>query len=367
MDLGRGFRRAQPALHQRTFAQPAERRPAAPPGAGQHAPGVEAAIAPAAAVEVAASSACRAKLRRASRPRAVPSHQSSARKPPDLPEAAQATPVRSTTIDLDPTQAEKVRGAGADNPAAADHHAHRLAPRFPNSDADQVRPNRGDCQEGGCPLGLAACRQPPAQQRAVVALGANLGERRATLERAVALIAELGQVAARSAWLGTPALIHPDDPAQSYPEFLNGAVLSATGLRPEAILAGLHRIEARLGRDRSHRDRALAAAPDRPRPDRGGGSGRRPGRTCVCRIPRCTSASSCWPRSARSGRTGATRCWTGAPPSCWRELQRRSAIGARAPAGAAACAAAASRNCAAILTVVGADHARHPSGPPPGW
>ena len=39
------------------------------------------------------------------------------------------------------------------------------------------------------------------------------------------MAAELGQIAARSAWLATPALIHPDDPAKSYPEFLNGAVL----------------------------------------------------------------------------------------------------------------------------------------------
>ncbi len=88
--------------------------------------------------------------------------------------------------------------------------------------------------------------------RAVVALGANLGDRRATLERAVELIAaEIGPVVARSAWLATPALIHPDDPAQSYPEFLNGAVLVRTALEPEQVLAGLHAIEADLGRDRS--------------------------------------------------------------------------------------------------------------------
>src|SRR5215208_4054772 len=71
------------------------------------------------------------------------------------------------------------------------------------------------------------CAMPalPALQprRAVVALGANLGDRQVTLDRAVALLAaEVGEVAAQSAWLRTPALIHPDDPAQSYPEFLNG-------------------------------------------------------------------------------------------------------------------------------------------------
>ncbi|MFO1050160.1 MAG: 2-amino-4-hydroxy-6-hydroxymethyldihydropteridine diphosphokinase [Geminicoccaceae bacterium] len=92
-------------------------------------------------------------------------------------------------------------------------------------------------------------QSPP--PRAVVALGANLGERRATLEQAVELMAALGQVAARSHWLETPALIHPDDPAKSYPEFLNGAVLLRSGLPPAELLAGLHRIEARLGRDRA--------------------------------------------------------------------------------------------------------------------
>jgi 2-amino-4-hydroxy-6-hydroxymethyldihydropteridine diphosphokinase len=101
------------------------------------------------------------------------------------------------------------------------------------------------------PLAMPA---PPASgpRRAVVALGANLGDRAATLDRAVTLMAaELGEVVARSAWLRTPALIHPDDPAKSYPEFLNGAVLLRTTLPPESVLAGLHKIEARLGRDRS--------------------------------------------------------------------------------------------------------------------
>ena len=89
-------------------------------------------------------------------------------------------------------------------------------------------------------------------RRAVVALGANLGDRRATLERAVALIgAEVGEVVARSGWIATAALIHPDDPATDYPAFLNGVVLASTALGPEEVLAQLHAIEARLGRDRA--------------------------------------------------------------------------------------------------------------------
>jgi 2-amino-4-hydroxy-6-hydroxymethyldihydropteridine diphosphokinase len=87
--------------------------------------------------------------------------------------------------------------------------------------------------------------------RAIVALGTNLGERQATLERAIDLIgAEIGPVLARSPWRETAALIHPDDPATSYPPFLNGVVLVQTALPPETVLARLHAIEARLGRDR---------------------------------------------------------------------------------------------------------------------
>ena len=89
-------------------------------------------------------------------------------------------------------------------------------------------------------------------RRAAIALGANLGDRRATLERAVALIgAEIGPVEARSGWLETAAMIHPDDPAQSYPAFINGVLLASTSLAPLEVLDRLHGIEARLGRDRN--------------------------------------------------------------------------------------------------------------------
>jgi 2-amino-4-hydroxy-6-hydroxymethyldihydropteridine diphosphokinase len=97
-----------------------------------------------------------------------------------------------------------------------------------------------------------AAGSAPSPRRAVVALGANLGDRQATLDRAAELIAaEVGPLAARSRWHETPAMIHPDDPAQPYPAFLNGAVLVRTPLAPGEILRALHAIEARLGRDRS--------------------------------------------------------------------------------------------------------------------
>src|SRR5690242_18954374 len=87
---------------------------------------------------------------------------------------------------------------------------------------------------------------------AVVALGGNLGDRDATLARAVELVGdEIGAVGARSAWLATEALIHPADPATAYPPYLNGVLLAPNALEPEEILRRLHAIEARLGRERS--------------------------------------------------------------------------------------------------------------------
>lgn len=89
-------------------------------------------------------------------------------------------------------------------------------------------------------------------ERAVVALGANLGDPRATFARALELMEErAGRVVARSAWRETEALIHPDDEAAWHPPYLNGAVLVETALTPEALLATLHAIEAELGRDRA--------------------------------------------------------------------------------------------------------------------
>lgn len=88
--------------------------------------------------------------------------------------------------------------------------------------------------------------------QAIVALGANLGDRSATLERATALVgAEVGPVAARSRWIETEALIHPADPAASYPPYLNGVLIARTELPAADVLARLHAIEAALGRDRA--------------------------------------------------------------------------------------------------------------------
>ncbi|MEX0936650.1 MAG: 2-amino-4-hydroxy-6-hydroxymethyldihydropteridine diphosphokinase [Pirellulales bacterium] len=85
----------------------------------------------------------------------------------------------------------------------------------------------------------------------LVALGANLGERRQTLERAVA---ELGaaadvQVVAVSRWHETAPVGGP----AGQPPFLNGAVRIETGLSPNAVVELLLAIERKLGRRRDQR------------------------------------------------------------------------------------------------------------------
>lgn len=89
-------------------------------------------------------------------------------------------------------------------------------------------------------------------RKAIVALGANLGEPRRTFETALALLAEeAGPILARSRWITTPALVHPDDPVRDHPPYLNGVVILATELEAGALLAVLHGIERAMGRDRN--------------------------------------------------------------------------------------------------------------------
>jgi 2-amino-4-hydroxy-6-hydroxymethyldihydropteridine diphosphokinase len=87
--------------------------------------------------------------------------------------------------------------------------------------------------------------------RAVIALGANLGDPATTFAAAIeALAHDVGPVVARSTWQETPALVHPDDPVREHPPYLNGVVLVETGLDAGTVLDRLHAIERRLGRDR---------------------------------------------------------------------------------------------------------------------
>ena len=78
---------------------------------------------------------------------------------------------------------------------------------------------------------------------AVIAVGSNLGDRRANLEAAIARLAPAATVTARSAVYETAPMYVADQPA-----FLNMALRADTDLAAHALLAHLKAIEAELGR-----------------------------------------------------------------------------------------------------------------------
>ena len=86
--------------------------------------------------------------------------------------------------------------------------------------------------------------------RAVLSVGANLGDRLGTLQGCVQAIAELPDtdVLAISPLYQTAPVGGPPQP-----DYLNAVVLIRTGLPPRALLDALHRIEARFGRVRAER------------------------------------------------------------------------------------------------------------------
>ncbi len=100
----------------------------------------------------------------------------------------------------------------------------------------------------------------PHTATAVIALGSNLGDREATLERAVAALDALPEssIHAVSSWHGTVALtldgLDPEKPA-----YLNGVALLQTRLDPYTLLDALRQIELENGRERTERwgDRTL--------------------------------------------------------------------------------------------------------------
>ena len=88
--------------------------------------------------------------------------------------------------------------------------------------------------------------------RAYVGLGANLGDREATIRRAVELLAadpEI-EVAAVSSLRETDPVGYADQP-----RFLNGAAALDTELSPRALLDRLLAVERELGRVRGERPR----------------------------------------------------------------------------------------------------------------
>jgi 2-amino-4-hydroxy-6-hydroxymethyldihydropteridine diphosphokinase len=83
--------------------------------------------------------------------------------------------------------------------------------------------------------------------RAFVAFGSNLGDREATIRRALSALREAGvDVVAISSLTETDPVGYLDQPP-----FLNGAAELRTALSPRALLDLLLAVEARFGRDRS--------------------------------------------------------------------------------------------------------------------
>jgi len=84
--------------------------------------------------------------------------------------------------------------------------------------------------------------------RAFVGLGANLGDREATLRRAVELLAADPEIE-----LVALSTLRETDPVGylDQPRFLNGAAELETDLAPRDLLERLLRVERRLGRERT--------------------------------------------------------------------------------------------------------------------
>lgn len=95
---------------------------------------------------------------------------------------------------------------------------------------------------------------------AVVALGANLGDRHETIRAAAERIARLPLVAdLRLSPLIETVALRPDGPDPDAPGYVNAVALVRTRLAPEILLGMLHAIEDEHGRERRERwgDRTL--------------------------------------------------------------------------------------------------------------
>jgi 2-amino-4-hydroxy-6-hydroxymethyldihydropteridine diphosphokinase len=96
--------------------------------------------------------------------------------------------------------------------------------------------------------------------RAVIAMGANLGDRAETIADAIERLKATDgvDVVAVSELVETVA-IRPDGPDDSHPNYLNGVAIVNTTLSAASLLATLHGIEDDHGRTRTERwgDRTL--------------------------------------------------------------------------------------------------------------
>ncbi|HWS51136.1 MAG TPA: 2-amino-4-hydroxy-6-hydroxymethyldihydropteridine diphosphokinase [Microbacterium sp.] len=99
-----------------------------------------------------------------------------------------------------------------------------------------------------------------AEAEAVIAFGANLGDREATIREAAERIERLPLVRdMRLSALADTVAVRPDGPDAGAPRYLNAVALITTRLAPEILLGMLHAIEDEYGRERHERwgDRTL--------------------------------------------------------------------------------------------------------------
>jgi 2-amino-4-hydroxy-6-hydroxymethyldihydropteridine diphosphokinase len=84
--------------------------------------------------------------------------------------------------------------------------------------------------------------------RVYIGLGANLGQREATVRRALELIEARGDIEVEAV-----SSLRETDPVgyEDQPKFLNGAAALETELAPRALLSRLQEVEQELGRDRT--------------------------------------------------------------------------------------------------------------------
>jgi 2-amino-4-hydroxy-6-hydroxymethyldihydropteridine diphosphokinase len=87
---------------------------------------------------------------------------------------------------------------------------------------------------------------------AIIALGGNVGEVRATFAKAIAHICGMAQaeLLAHSSDYTTPPWGDQDQP-----RFINACIEVETSLDPHALLFTLHKVEQKFGRDRSKEQR----------------------------------------------------------------------------------------------------------------
>lgn len=89
------------------------------------------------------------------------------------------------------------------------------------------------------------------KNRAILALGGNLGDKRGTLEAAIDALANTAgiKLKSRSSFYETVALTL-DGPDAEQPSYLNAAVEILTSLKPKSLLATIQLIENQFGRVR---------------------------------------------------------------------------------------------------------------------